>query len=385
MMSRQNLTYWSALALMPGLSTRQKNAIYVRCYTAIPRIDIIELFENQEVWEQLKFTEAERSAFTAARENIASTAFITENLLAQGYKIIPFDTPEYSHALKANLKQGAPTILYTKGDVSLMNTLSTAIVGSRNADTTSLEFTRNVVSKAVASERVIVSGYAKGVDRQALDACLDCGGKSIIVLPQGITTFASGFKQYYKRILNGELLVVSSFPPQMPWSVSCAMARNSIIYGMANDIYVAQSDDKGGTWAGVLDGLHKKRRIYVRNPLPDEKNANALLVQKGCIAVDMQGNILTSCNYPMPTELNLDLVSEDATTYTPPEDEILRVLSEYNDLTAKQIQTKTKLNISESKIRDILRKSDAVGCRKIRSTNHYYLHNKQNGLPNLDF
>lgn len=384
-MNQRELTYWNALALMPGLSTRKKNAIYVRCYTAIPRINIIELFENQQVWDQIHLTYAERSAFATACDSIASTAFITENLLAQGYKIIPFDAPEYSHALKANLKQGTPTILYTKGEVSLMNTLSTAIVGSRNADTTSLEFTRNVVSMAVASGRVIVSGYAKGVDRQALDVCLDCGGKSIIVLPQGITTFASGFKQYYKRILNGELLVVSCFPPQMPWSISCAMARNSIIYGMANDIYVAQSDDKGGTWAGVLDGLHKNRRIYVRNPLPDEKNANALLVQKGCIAVDMHGNILTSCNYPMPTDLTLDLVSDEATTYSSPKDEILRVLSEYNDLTAKQIRTKAKLNISESKIRGILRKSDAVGCRKIRSTNHYYLHNKPNGLPNLDF
>lgn len=384
-MNQQELTYWNALALMPGLSTRKKNAIYVRCYTAAPRINIIELFENQDVWDQIQLTEDERSAFTTACESIASTAFITENLLAQGYRIIPFDTPEYSRALKANLKQGAPTILYTKGDVSLINAPSSAIVGSRNADTVSLEFTRNIVSKSVESERVIVSGYAKGVDRQALDASLDFGGKSIIVLPQGITTFASGFKQYYKQILNGDLLVVSSFPPQMPWSVPCAMARNSIIYGMADEIYVAQSDDKGGTWAGVIDGLHKNRRIYVRNPLPGEKNANALLVQKGCIAVDMQGNVLTNYDYSMPTEQTLDLVSDEAHTYSSPKDEILRVLSEYDDLTAEQIKAKAKLDISIKKIHNILRDIDAVGFRMIRSTKHYYLHNKQNGLPNLAF
>jgi len=91
-----------------------------------------------------------------------------------------------------------------------------------------------------------VSGFAKGVDRQALDSAVSAGGKSIIVLPQGIMTFGSGFKQYFKHIAQGRVLVMSTFAPNAPWSVEFAMARNAVIYGMASKIYVAQSDDKGG-------------------------------------------------------------------------------------------------------------------------------------------
>ncbi len=67
------------------------------------------------------------------------------------------------------------------------------------------------------------------------------------------------------------------------------MARNPIIYGLANEIYVAESSEKGGTWAGVIDGLRKKRSIFVRQPDGYEQNANALLINKGAIAVDFDG------------------------------------------------------------------------------------------------
>ena len=126
----------------------------------------------------------------------------------------------------------------------------------------------------------VVSGFAKGVDKQALDSAIKYKGQSIIVLPQGILTFTSGFKTYYKQIVDGDVLVLSTFFPKAPWQKELAMARNPIIYGLADEIYVAESSEKGGTWSGVVDGLHKKRKIYVRKPGSNEKNANNLLIQK---------------------------------------------------------------------------------------------------------
>lgn len=68
------------------------------------------------------------------------------------------------------------------------------------------------------------------------------------------------------------------------------MARNPIIYGFSEEIYVAQSSNSGGTWEGVMDGLKKGRKIYVRNPENNEKSANSLLINKGAISVDFNGN-----------------------------------------------------------------------------------------------
>jgi DNA processing protein len=121
---------------------------------------------------------------------------------------------------------------------------------------------------------------------------MEANGKSIIVLPQGILTFQSGFRKYYESIVNGDLLVLSTFFPKAAWDVGFAMARNAYIYGLAKEIYVAESDFKGGTWEGAILGLQRKRKIYVRVPEPGEKNANLKLVELGALPVNMNGEVV---------------------------------------------------------------------------------------------
>jgi DNA processing protein len=156
---------------------------------------------------------------------------------------------------------------------------------------------------------VVVSGFAKGVDKQALDSALKYKGQSIIVLPQGIMTFGAGFKTYYRQIVDGDLLVLSTFHPKAPWKVELAMARNPIIYGLAREVYVAESNEKGGTWYGVVDGLKKGRKIYVRKPEENEKNANEKLIGMGAIPVDFTGKALESY-LPQNSQTTLSLVNE---------------------------------------------------------------------------
>jgi predicted Rossmann fold nucleotide-binding protein DprA/Smf involved in DNA uptake len=104
-------------------------------------------------------------------------------------------------------------------------------------------------------------------------------------------TFNTGIKKYYPQIVEGDVLILSTFFPKAPWSVGLAMARNPIIYGLAEDIYVAQSANKGGTWEGVHDGLRRGRKIFVRVSQPVENIANNEFFSKGAIPVDMNGNI----------------------------------------------------------------------------------------------
>ena len=74
------------------------------------------------------------------------------------------------------------------------------------------------------------------------------------------------------------------------------MGRNVYIYGLAEKIYVAESNFEGGTWSGVIDGLKKGRIIYVRKPEASEKNANTHLIEKGATPVDMHGDPLEKTN-----------------------------------------------------------------------------------------
>lgn len=283
----QELTYWVALAHTPKMWTARKNEIIAYCFQR--EKTIVDFFSSDQ-FLGMSLTPQEAVLLQQTKSELANYAFMVEELLDQGFDIIPVTSQEYSPTLKSNLKYSSPIVLYTKGNKQILHEKSIAIVGSRNANENSLKFTDNIAKKASMEYKVVVSGFAKGVDKQALDSALAYKGQSIIVLPQGITTFSSGIKKYYKQIVGGDVLVLSTFHPKLPWGVDLAMARNSIIYGLASEIYAAQSDDKGGTWSGVTEGLKKGRKVYVRVPEKKEKCANKILISMGAAPVDIEGN-----------------------------------------------------------------------------------------------
>ena len=364
-MIKQELTYWVTLALITKMWTKRKNEIYVNCFKHNPQISIIELFEDSSTWGEVGLNEIEKVQFEESRMQLANNSFLVDELMAQGYDILPITHEDYPKLLKENLKFNAPTVIYTKGNKLLLQEPSIAIVGSRSADVMSLSFTDNIAKSATRNNKVVVSGFAKGVDRQALDSAVGTNGKSIIVLPQGIMTFGSGFKQYFKHIVQGRVLVMSSFAPKAPWSVEFAMARNPIIYGMASEIFVAQSEEKGGTWSGVIDGLRKKRSIYVRYPEKNEKNANLLLIQNGASAVDISGNILSLSPEELKTPEQLNKEKLDA--------ELIKILNSVEMISAKEIITRLRLDWKDDKMKRYLDNKEQVEKIKVKNRIYYRL------------
>lgn len=349
--------YWIALAHLPRWGHFKINNLIIKFYheNKLSIEDFFQLTEND--WKNkygIEYKEIED--LKKAKSELANNAFLAESLNNEGYELIPITAPEYSKTLKENLKAAhAPALLYVKGNKKIMQEKSIAIVGSRNAADKSLEFTDNIAKLASKEYKVVVSGFAKGVDKQALDSAINYKGQSIIVLPQGIMTFGSGFIKYYKQIVDGDVLVLSTFFPKAPWKAELAMARNPIIYGLADEIYVAESSDKGGTWSGVVDGLRKNRKIYVRKPEPSENTANNLLIQKGAIAVDFNGNPLLDYK-PSLAEVNQLSLNEPTVNY---ENKILDLLKT-GEYAVKDIIKKVQLTWSEKKLRDYLKSKKEV-------------------------
>ena len=366
----QELTYWVALAHTPKMWTAKKNEIIAFCFQQGK--SIIDFFSSDQfLGMELKPQEA--VLLQQTKSELANYAFMVEELLDQGYDIIPVTSTEYSPTLKSNLKYNSPIVLYTKGNKQILQEKSIAIVGSRNANERSLLFTDNVAKKASSKYKVVVSGYAKGVDKQALDSTLAYKGQSIIVLPQGITTFSSGIKKYYKQIIEGDVLVLSTFYPKLSWSVDLAMARNSIIYGLASEIYAAQSDDKGGTWSGVTEGLKKGRQVYVRMPEKKEKCANQTLISMGAIPVDIDGNEIQT-DYPLLIkEVTVNNLASEPSPIDSIEDRIYDLLSK-GTYSSKQIIDGLNLSdFSVQKMASMLSKMKNVSKIKEGKTTKYSL------------
>ena len=70
------------------------------------------------------------------------------------------------------------------------------------------------------------------------------------------------------------------------------IARNRYIYGLAKEIYVAQTNSSGGTWNGAIDGLKKKRNVYVYYPEHNEESASFELLKQGAKAVNFNGQFI---------------------------------------------------------------------------------------------
>ncbi|MCK6611372.1 MAG: DNA-processing protein DprA [Bacteroidia bacterium] len=289
-------TYWIAVSHLPKWSIERTNRFIIQIIheNKMSWADFFSL--DKKGWKELfAFTDKELADLEYVKSDMPRLAFIAEQLQNEGFQIIPINSPDYPVVLKENLKiKSSPPVLYIKGRKGLLQEDAVAIVGSRKAGDKALLFTDHVAKKSVKENKVVVSGFAKGVDKQALDSTIEANGKSIIVLPQGILTFQSGFKKYYEPIVNGDVLVLSTFFPNAGWDVGLAMARNVYIYGLAKEIFVAESDSKGGTWEGAMDGLKRGRKIFVRLPEPKEKNANLKLVELGALAINMDGDTVDS-------------------------------------------------------------------------------------------
>jgi DNA protecting protein DprA len=304
MKSEKDIVYWIALAHLSGWNTQFINQI-IHSILFEKKMSFEEFFalKPEEYCRLFGLSDVHSAELEQAKAELPNNGFLAEYLHAQGFAVIPFTDDSYPVLLKKNIEKSHPVVLYVKGNTQLLNEKSAAIIGSRNALNISLEFTARMAKRLTEEHKVIVSGFARGVDRKALDEAIAAGGQSIIVLPQGVLTFSSGMKKYYRHIVSGDLLVLSTFHPRAAWSIPLAMARNRYIFGLAEEIYVSQSGESGGTWAGVLDGLRRGRQVFVRAPDAVESNGNNLLLQKGAVPVDMDGNVLESLKKDSAEEL----------------------------------------------------------------------------------
>jgi predicted Rossmann fold nucleotide-binding protein DprA/Smf involved in DNA uptake len=206
-----------------------------------------------------------------------------ESWLSKGLWVIGRGDPDYPRLLKQKLRRGAPPLLFGAGARSGLDTGGVAIVGSRAADSGALHFTRRLAQRCAKAGLPVISGGAKGVDREAMTAALDAGGRAIGVLPGDLERVALE-KSFRKALEDERLTLLSPYDPGARFTVWSAMDRNKDVYALSAFSVVVSSDfDKGGTWAGALENLQARWvPLFVRAD-PGTLEGNPRLVERGGI------------------------------------------------------------------------------------------------------
>jgi DNA processing protein len=172
----------------------------------------------------------------------------------------------YPRRLKKHLGAAAPALLYGCGDASLLDAGGLAVVGSRHVDDALIAYTEAVGRLAAQSQRLIVSGGARGVDQAAMRGAIASGGKAIGILADSLEKAALSADNR-DGLRDQRLVLVSPYDPRAGFNVGHAMQRNKLIYALADAALVVNSDvNKGGTWAGAREQLDKLNfvNVYVR-------------------------------------------------------------------------------------------------------------------------
>ena len=235
-----------------------------RIYELIKHYESVEsIFEDKE--KNLKELIEKKFKFKVndfSKNEILDKA---ENIIKKseehGIKILSLFDKEYPF----NLKQidNPPYILYYKGDLKKLRRNSVSIVGTRNPTNESKKYAFDIASKLSALNITVVSGMAKGIDKEAHLGAISSLVNTAAVLGNGIDIVypSENVKVYNKLIESG--IVVSEFevgrkPDRMNFP-----RRNRIISGLSYATIMVEASSKSGALITVDYALNQGREVYI--------------------------------------------------------------------------------------------------------------------------
>ena len=192
----------------------------------------------------------------------------------------------YPFHLRKRLGLDSPGVLWTRGDMSLLEQPMVALVGSRELKEENWSFAAEVGRQAAQQGYVLVSGNARGADRTAQESCLAAGGRVICVVAD----------ELWKQPLREGVLYISENDFEETFSAQRAISRNRVIHAMGLKTFVAQSSLRtGGTWDGTVKNLrHGWSHVY---GFDDGSEAMEELAQLGACLI---GTEALSSIYDLP-------------------------------------------------------------------------------------
>lgn len=208
-----------------------------------------------------------------------------EDWSAAGLWAMARSDPDYPARWKRGLGRSAPPLLFGAGPRTLLSPeRSLGVVGSRDCSPAGLAFARMAGRRAAEEGFTLVSGGARGVDREAMQAAFDAGGRVVGVLADSLRKEALS-RRYREMVATGRMALVSPFGPDVRFTVGNAMGRNRLIYTLSDAVVIADSDTSGGTWSGAVENLKQMRvSTFVRSG-PDEGAGNSELRSLGAKAL----------------------------------------------------------------------------------------------------
>lgn len=184
-----------------------------------------------------------------------------EYILKNDIKMINILDKNYPSKLKSIY--APPITLFAKGDISLLDLKSIAIVGSREPSKYGVCVAKKFSSELSKNGITVISGLARGVDTFAHLGALSTEGKTIAVLGSGIdVVYPKENAKYYKEISEKGLIISEYIVGTSPKSENFPQ-RNRIISGLSDGVLVVEAKKNSGTMITTDFALEQGKELYV--------------------------------------------------------------------------------------------------------------------------
>jgi len=208
----------------------------------------------------------------------------------EGIHVVALGEPDYPTLLQ--YIDGAPPLLFVRGNTDILTKPSIAIVGSRNCSAAGARLTAELATGLAEAGLVIASGLARGIDAAAHKASLATG--TIAVLAGGAdTVYPENHVDLAAKVAETGALVSEMPIGYMPRGRDFPR-RNRIISGLAIGTIVVEAAVRSGSLITARLAGEQGRDIFAvpGSPLDPRTEGTNRLLKQGAQLVTSHADIL---------------------------------------------------------------------------------------------
>lgn len=200
-----------------------------------------------------------------------------------GARLIRCDSPLYPAALREI--DGAPPILWVRGDPAWLSRDPVAVIGARNASSLGLRMARGMAAGLGEAGHAVVAGLARGIDTAAHNAALPMG--TIAVMAGGVDVIYPAENVVLAAQIAEKGVLVSEQPPGTEPQARHFPTRNRIVSGLSLAVVVIEAAHRSGTLITAKNALDQGREVMAVPGHPMDARASGCnqLIRDGALLV----------------------------------------------------------------------------------------------------
>ena len=230
-----------------------------------------------------------------------------EDLQSSESRLITFNDDDYPPLLREI--PDSPIVLFSKGNIELMNKPTIAIVGARKATQLGYDIARDFSRELAKAGFSIISGLALGIDTYAHRGALEANGHTVAVLGCGTDIiYPKSNARMRERMLKNGGGILSEYHPTLPARPWHFPVRNRIISGSSIGTLVVEASIRSGSLITARLAAEQNREVFaIPGSIRAKSSAGTLnLIREGATLVTDPSEIIEYFSDLLPEKIQKD-------------------------------------------------------------------------------